>query len=284
MGELEVVTVDGELVPRDEVTLEECAEIINDEFELMQKDAASAAARVLRIGNTLMAAKAGCQHGEWIPWVEENCPFDRTGASRYMKIAKSGNDARVQHLGINRAIKLLSDSTTTKPAGAPTGEYEWYTPAEYVEMARLVLGGIDLDPASCAAANKVVQAKAYYSQERDQDGLALPWQGRVFCNPPYKMPDVASFAEKMRVAYAAKDIEGILLVNNCTDSDWWQLSAKASPSLCFTDGRVPFYSPRSGSQKMQTRQGQTFFYFGANAKMFRQVFSDIGVVMREVKR
>ena len=57
---------------------------------------------------------------------------------------------------------------------------EHYTPPEIVEAAREVMGGIDLDPASCAEANTIVKAAAYY----DSDGLSRPWYGRVFLNPP----------------------------------------------------------------------------------------------------
>lgn len=59
---------------------------------------------------------------------------------------------------------------------------EHYTPLEIINAARSIMGEIDLDPASCALANKNVHAKAYFT--RDDDGLTRPWGGRVFLNPP----------------------------------------------------------------------------------------------------
>ena len=42
---------------------------------------------------------------------------------------------------------------------------EHYTPRPYAEAARYVLGSIDLDPASCAAANAIIGAEWYYIEE-----------------------------------------------------------------------------------------------------------------------
>jgi len=62
---------------------------------------------------------------------------------------------------------------------------EHYTPSPIVEAARSVLGAIDLDPASCSLANEVVRAAAFYGPGGlAPDGLAEPWIGRVFLNPP----------------------------------------------------------------------------------------------------
>lgn len=59
---------------------------------------------------------------------------------------------------------------------------EWFTPPDILERARLVMGGIDLDPASCALANTVVKAKEF------RQGVGFPdhkpWRGRVWLNPP----------------------------------------------------------------------------------------------------
>lgn len=59
---------------------------------------------------------------------------------------------------------------------------EHRTPSYIVEPARELLGGIDLDPASCLEANETVRATQFYSE--GDDGLSRPWTGRVFLNPP----------------------------------------------------------------------------------------------------
>lgn len=43
----------------------------------------------------------------------------------------------------------------------------WFTPSIYVEMAREVMGEIDLDPFSSLAANKHVRAKRFFDVEAD---------------------------------------------------------------------------------------------------------------------
>jgi len=60
---------------------------------------------------------------------------------------------------------------------------ECYSPAWVVEWARRVLGGIDLDPASCAAAQRTVQARRWIGLP--DDGLRHEWAGAVWLNPPW---------------------------------------------------------------------------------------------------
>lgn len=80
----------------------------------------------------------------------------------------------------------IPKSNYNKPVQHSSESVEHYTPIEIVEAARTVLGGIDLDPASCSTANEVVKAAAWYGpgSEFGEDGLAEPWLGRVFLNPP----------------------------------------------------------------------------------------------------
>ena len=60
---------------------------------------------------------------------------------------------------------------------------EHYTPAEYIEAARIVMGGIDLDPATTWTVNNwSVKASSIYTKE--SNGLIRQWHGRVWLNPP----------------------------------------------------------------------------------------------------
>lgn len=52
----------------------------------------------------------------------------------------------------------------------------WATPPGFAER----YGPFDLDPAADASN---ARAPAFYT--REQDGLAQPWHGRVWLNPPY---------------------------------------------------------------------------------------------------
>ncbi len=155
--------------------------------------------------------------------------------------------------------------------------YEWYTPAKYIAAAREVLGGIDLDPASCQEANKVVKAGKYYTIE--DDGLRHDWIGRVFLNPPYEVPTVAHFTAKLAREYESGFVDcGICLVNNATDAIWFH--KLLGYPVCFPVGRVKFTKP--GGEAGGPRQGQAFFYLGEDVEKFSKVFSAFGVVLKRV--
>jgi phage N-6-adenine-methyltransferase len=160
-----------------------------------------------------------------------------------------------------------------------TGDFEWYTPLEVLALVREVLGQIDVDPASCAVAQRAVQAQTFYGL--DDDGLRQPWTGRVFCNPPYKMPEIARFIGKLcEELDAQRTTEAILLVNAATETDWFQRAFQRADAVCFPDGRLHFVSPtRNGDHPCQ---GQALLYFGPDPMGFCVVFAALGVSTRVV--
>lgn len=157
-----------------------------------------------------------------------------------------------------------------------TGENEWYTPDEYLDAARAVLGGFDLDPASSDAAQEKIGAAAYYTKE--DDGLKKPWHGRVWLNPPYSQPLISHFIDRLCEAVESSEIDAaIMLTHNYTDTRWFHRAAHVADAICFTRGRIKFYSP--DGQIAAPTQGQAFFYFGPGVSDFVEQFSDFGFVV-----
>ncbi len=155
-----------------------------------------------------------------------------------------------------------------------TGNAENYTPAPIIDKVRQVLGGIDLDPASCKFAQQTVKAKKYYTEENS--GLDKPWEGRVFLNPPYGMPLIREFTDKL-VAELPAITSAILLTNDQTDTKWWHKSAANASLICLPRGRLHFTTP-DGKETSPTN-GQTFFYYGTKPATFKAAFSELGLIV-----
>lgn len=154
-----------------------------------------------------------------------------------------------------------------------SGNNEWYTPGKYIDLARQVLGVIDLDPASCELANETVKAERFYSEQ--DNGLTKEWTGRVWMNPPYGSDLIGQFTEKFAKEYTAGNItEGIVLVNNATETAWFCQMMTAASAVVFPRGRIRYNSPTKESNA--PIQGQAFIYFGEHYNRFLEVFGEIG--------
>ena len=149
-----------------------------------------------------------------------------------------------------------------------SGNNEWYTPAEYIGLAREVMGSIDLDPASSEKANDVVQAKKYYTAK--DDGLSQEWRGKVWLNPPYSSELITKFTDKL-LSERGEIEQAIVLVNNATETEWFSKLAGMCDAVCFPKGRVRFYSP--DGKVGAPLQGQAVLYFGCDAEKFIEKFS-----------
>jgi len=201
---------------------------------------------------------------------------DQTGitnqqVSRWRKRLKDQDSYRLALFGA--AYKAAMAERTDQRGASGTGENEWYTPHNLLELARDVLGDFDLDPASSVIAQEMVQAGEYFTVA--DNGLAHEWHGRIWLNPPYGQPLIAAFVSKMVAERRAGHVTaGIMLTHNYTDTAWFQEAAGVADAICFTRGRVKFYNAK-GVVAAPT-QGQAFMYFGDDRGRFAARFASIG--------
>jgi len=251
------------------------AKEINSAHEASLEIGIKSVEQAIRCGELLVQAKAKQKHGDWLLWFDANVKFSRDTACQYVKLFKSGIDCRnVRNL--TAAYKLLSNGKAEAHVSQNSGENEWYTPPVFIDAARAVMGAIDLDPASCDLANDTVRAKKFYSAE--DDGLTKTWSGNVWMNPPYAQPLIANFSEKI-VAELPNIQQACVLVNNATDTEWFQSMLSESDAVCFTNGRIRFID-KHGKPSGAPLQGQAILYFGDRSQQFSKQFSQFGSVLQ----
>lgn len=159
---------------------------------------------------------------------------------------------------------------------------DWHTPAKYIEAVKTVLGGIALDPFSSAVANKTVKAARYFTVDDDALG-DISWEtDTLFMNPPYRRGLIDAAVNRFLREWNKRSFkEAIVLVNNATETQWFQPLMRASDGVCFTDHRIEFVSPDNKEESGNTR-GQAFLYFGSGYGDFIAVFNQFGAICQVV--
>jgi len=209
--------------------------------------------------------------------------IDKKESHRWQQIANVPEETFEEYIRDNKESGEITQAGLLRIAqGKPhvsqrTGENEWYTPPEYVEAARKCMGSIDLDPASSEVANRTVKADKFYTI--DDDGRQGKWEGNVWMNPPYAQPLVAEFTELVAEKYETGEIEqACVLVNNATETNWFQRMLVSCSALCLVKGRVRFLD-KNGEPIGAPLQGQIVLYFGENMVLFEAAFSRFGKVV-----
>lgn len=157
---------------------------------------------------------------------------------------------------------------------------EWGTPEKYIRLVREVMGAIDLDPASNDYAQQTIRAARYFT--REDNGLAQPWTGRVWLNPPYSRGLINRFVDKLVSEWWDGNVtEAIVLTHSKSDTKWFRKLVNCS--ICYCDaGRIRHNKGEGEGVGNSPPCGSTFFYFGRDSSVFNDVFRDVGNIMWSV--
>lgn len=115
---------------------------------------------------------------------------------------------------------------------------EWYTPPHIFDALGLAF---DLDPCAPAGGVPWIPAAEHYSAA--DDGLARPWRGRVWLNPPYGR-EAAAWVRRL-----VEHGDGLALVFARVDAAWAQDAIRAADAVCLIAGRLSFIDGRGADRR-----------------------------------
>ena len=136
--------------------------------------------------------------------------------------------------------------------GGGEREVHWLTPPHIVQE----LGEFDLDP--CGAPGHVL-AKRTYLIDNGENGLALPWNGRVWLNPPY-----GKYAERF-LSRLADYGNGIALIFARTETRSFHENVwDRADGILFLAGRLTFLDARGTPAKANAGAPSCLVAYGSN--------------------
>lgn len=185
--------------------------------------------------------------------------------------------SRDRHLKSNgRQFDLLSETPQEPWADIVSDhdtimEGDFYTPPILLRAARKALGVIDLDPASCRAANSEVLAQRIFDIE--QNGLAQQWYGRMWLNPPFPWePWVGKFVAEWNTGRISAAIA--LCTTRVTTAQYFEPMIRLASAKVKTLGRHQFWGPKAHAPD----EGHEIYYYGSDVRKFADAFAPLGHV------
>lgn len=244
-------------------------------------EAAEQAARDLGV-STRQVYRGQAVHRDGVPELVEAVRDGLVSVSAAEQITKLSHDEQSEVVAAGAAaVREVAAEIRKKPAANFTSLSDlWFTPAAVIDAARELLGGFDLDPASCEEANKNVGAGAFFTQA--DDGLSRDWHGRVWCNPPYGRDEAHVSNQAKWTAYMADQYDtgnidaGCLLVTFVPDRTWFERLWNY-PMCAFRD-RLKFRVP-GGNVPDSPTSANVVVYFGTDIESFARIFSRFGRVL-----
>jgi len=145
----------------------------------------------------------------------------------------------------------------------------WGTPKWVLDLARSVMGDIDLDP--CTQGSNPTQAMRFFTEQ--DNGLIQPWRGRVWMNPPYNKP--LPWIQRLVEFYQSGDVvSAIALVKSgqLNNHGTGELIHKSAAAKGDWKGRLKFDSLREGRTTKPPDFDVRLIYWGSEPDLFKTVF------------
>ncbi len=157
---------------------------------------------------------------------------------------------------------------------------EHYTPQAFLRVVEEVFGCIpDLDPCSNSQGEPNVAAVSHYTEQ--EDGLAQPWFGCVFMNPPYGR-ELPAWVDKLRAEWRRGKVrELIALLPARTDTAWFNALTVDTDDvvICLLSGRLTFI----GNEDPAPFPSMAV-YFGPQHDLFAKLFLPLGSLWQRPSR
>lgn len=113
---------------------------------------------------------------------------------------------------------------------------DWFTPHEIFDALGLTF---DLDPAHPGVGTPHCCVPAHKIFTQKDEGLAQPWHGLAFMNPPFG-------GRRGQVPWLKKFLDhanGIAIVRAYTSADWWHDHMPRAEAILFPNGKTKFVRP-----------------------------------------